>query len=155
MLEELNENRHGYFQIDENGEVFFSYDEISDEQEKIYSERYGDVLKKIAGYLRESTEESCSMKNPYDESLHEIYAAFEKKYGLNGEKLMSAEEIEKARKTGEYPYYSPSDKPDEFPKFEEIWQKHREYDRQIGEYREKCRKTALEMFTRYFDALVD
>ena len=155
MLEELNENRHGYFQIDENGKVIHSFDEISDEQEKIYSERYGDMLKIIARYLRESTEENCSMKNPYDDALHEIYAAFEKKYGLTGEKLMSTEEREKARKTGEYPYYSPSDVPAEFPEFEEIRQKHLEYDVKIRVHREKVRKVALDMFAKYFDTLVD
>ncbi len=155
MLEELNKNRHGYFQIDENGKVFHSNAEISDEQEKVYSERYGNMLKEIARYLRESTKECCSMKNPYDEALHEIYDAFEKKYGLTGEKLMSEEERKKAKETGEYPYYSPRNVPDEFPEFEEIRQKHYEYRVKIWVHMKKCREIALKKFAQYFDTLVD
>ncbi len=155
MLKELNENRHGFFPIDENRKVIHLKGNITDEQEKIYNERYGEMLKKIARYLRESSEEGCSMKNPYNEALREIYDAFTKKYGLTGEKLMRDEERKKAEETGEYPYYSPSDKPDEFPEFEEISRKHREYDVKIWVHRRKCREIALNMFAKYFDTLVD
>ena len=154
MIEELNEMRNGFFLLDENGEQvadFETMSNVNNENESIYEERYSNLLSKIVYLFRESRDETCSMKNPYAEEHLKILSGFWDKYGIFGEKMESKEN----RKKGSVHMHSPEELPEEYPGFDELDKKYREYECKREEYMEQCLKEALDLFSKYFNMLVD
>ena len=110
------------------------------------------ILDKMIFLWRESGEETCSQKNPYDEEFHKAALEFDEKYGFLGEKLQTKAEVEEARKRGgghrvHFMY--------ELPKYKEIYDLYMDEERKLDEYREQCQMEALDMLKEYFYLLWD
>ena len=58
------------------------------------------ILDKMIFLWRESKEETCSLKNPYEAEYDKASDEFHKKYGDFGFKLQTEEELEANRKRG-------------------------------------------------------
>ena len=58
------------------------------------------ILDHMIFLWRESNEETCKRKNPYDEEYGKAYKEFVKRYGLFGEKLQTEEELKESQKHG-------------------------------------------------------
>lgn len=114
-------------------------------------EEWDKILDKMIFLFRECCEDTCSRKNPYEDEYLKAFAEFEKKYGFFGEKLETPKEKELNKNTGCHAFHSMS----ELPEYEEINRKYTEYNRELDEYREKCRIEAMELFTKWLPYLWD
>lgn len=63
-------------------------------------EEWNKILDHMIFLRRESEEETCGRKNPYDKEYDAASKEFDDKYGFLGEKLQMEAELEKNRKRG-------------------------------------------------------
>ena len=110
-------------------------------------EKWNEILDRMIFLLGEMDEESCSVKNRYEEEWENAYQEFEEKYGLFGEKLLTEEE----QKASSRRAYLPGD----LPEYKEISEKHMNEEIEIGKYRVKCKNEFFELFSEYFYDLWD
>ena len=109
------------------------------------------ILDKMIFLWRESREETCSRKNPYEEEYDKAFAKFHKEYGFWGEELQSEAELEENKKRGVRTVHYM----DELPEYKEIYDLYYAEERKMEEYREQCRDEALDMLKEYFMSLWD
>lgn len=87
----------------------------------------------------------------YDEDCPaQTDAQFRRKYGFFGEKAKSPSELEKEEVSGGRRMYFPSDFPDLYPTYDELYEKWSDSYDEICEYRNECRKEFFELFSEYF-----
>lgn len=115
-------------------------------------EKWNKILDRMIFLWRESTEDFCSKKNPYDEEYHKAHDAFEEKYGLFGKKLQTEEEREKCKQRGggcrvHHMY--------ELPEYKAISDKYFAEEYKIDAYRVECKNEALDLLKEHFFALWD
>jgi hypothetical protein len=115
-------------------------------------EEWDKLLDHMIFLWRESDEETCTKKNPYEEEYHKAHGEFEDKYGFWGEKLQTEEELEENRKRGggRTIHFMK-----ELPEYKEISDKYFEEEKKIEDYRSKCKNEALDLLKEHFYALWD
>lgn len=139
MLQVYKENRHGSpacLETSSDGDPHAAWDTI---------------LNRLLFLLSEMDEEKCSKKNPYEVDWGNIQKEFEDKYGFFGEALLTEEEKEESRRTGSTRWHLPS----ELPEYQETLEKWRNSEREIEEYRDKCKDEAFQIIGKYFWNLWD
>lgn len=109
------------------------------------------ILDHMIFLWRESNEETCERKNPYDEEYGKAYKEFVKRYGLFGEKLQTEEELKESQKHGSRTMHFM----DEISEFKEISEKYFAEDKELGKYRERCKNEAMDLLKEHFFALWD
>lgn len=113
--------------------------------------RWSLILRKIAHLLRESNEDTCSLKNPYEKEYDKALEEFSKTYGVLGRKLLTKEEREKEKKE----HVKISHTLNDVPKYREIVENYFEYEKKIAKYRSDCKTKAIKLFNKYFWDLWD
>lgn len=114
-------------------------------------EEWNKILDRMIFLWRETNEETCTMKNPYEEEYMNAFTEFIEKYGLFGEKLQTEDEQETARKSGMRRFHSMK----ELPEYKEICDKYSNEEDNIKKYRTKSKDEALDMLKEYFYCLWD
>ena len=130
MLQHLKDNRHGspgYLGENyTNEDGILVNDTCHDEWDKI--------LDRMIFLWRETDEETCSKKNPYEDEYMKAFSEFDKKYGFLGEKLQTKAELEENKKRGGGGTIHFMD---EIPEYKEIFEKHREEDEKLEKIQER------------------
>lgn len=114
-------------------------------------EEWNGILDRMIFLWREAKEETCTMKNPYEEEYMKAFVEFKEKYGTFGEKLQTEAERKRTRETGSRRVHFM----DELPAYKEIYDKYHEEESRIEKYREKSQGEALDMLKEYFYYLWD
>ena len=148
MLQDLRDNR--------SGSPGYLGDNYTNEEGILVNDtchaEWDKILDKMIFRWRESREETCSRKNPFEEEYDKAFDEFYEKYGVLGEKLQTEAELEENRKRagGGTIHFM-----DELPEYKDIFEKYRAEERKLEEYREKCKNEALDMLKEYFYSLWD
>lgn len=110
------------------------------------------ILNRMIFLWRESNEDTCSRKNPYEKKYLKAAAAFHRKYGILGEKLQTKEELADNKKHGGGgTVHSMS----EFPEYAEILKLYNQEEQKLEEYRSECKDEALNLLRQHFFDLWD
>ena len=160
MIEEVRIKRFGIpnvlmekvgrsYNVDFQKDYFNLPKDVQDKIEKKANSKWDEILSKMVFLLREVNEDTCSKKNPYEEEYYKAREEFTTKYGDFGEKLLTKEDKEHAKKTGSCRAYFMY----ELPEYTEIHNKYFEEEGKIYEYREACQREGLEMFVNWFSYL--
>ena len=127
MLQDLRDNRHGspgYLgENNTNDKGILVNDTCHDEWDKL--------LDHMIFLWKESAENTCTRKNPYEEEYDKAHAEFTDKYGLLGEKLQTEEELEENRKRGGCTMHFMR----ELPEYKEISEKYHAEELELDTYR--------------------
>lgn len=115
-------------------------------------EEWDKILDKMIFLWRESQEETCSRKNPYETEYDKAADEFHKKYGFFGDKLQTEAELEENKKRGGGGTVHFMD---ELPEYRDIYEKRQAEERKLEAYREQCKNEALDMLKEYFYFLWD
>lgn len=148
MLQNLKDNRHGspgYLGTNYTNEDGIL---VNDDCHAAWDE----ILNRMIFLWRESNEDTCQKKNPYEEAHMKNFEEFNEKYGFLGEKLQTKEELEENKRRGgggTVHFMS------EIPEYRETDEKYREEEKQLEEYRSQCKDEAMDMMKKYFFALWD
>lgn len=116
-------------------------------------EEWDKILERMIFLWRETDEDSCSKKNPYEEEHSKAFDGFHDKYGLFGSKLQTEKELEvenKKRGGGGIVHFM-----NELPEYKEISEKYDEEQKRLEEYRRSCKDEAIDMLKKYFYDLWD
>ena len=135
------DNRHGTPIVIED---YKTNDKESDERNE---KKWNEIVDRMIFLLGEMDENTCQKKNPYDDDSHRIYDEFSEKYGMFGEKLNPPEEKDKKFITMHFP--------SELPEYHDTMEKWYAAEREIEEYRSKCKDDFFELFSKHFYALWD
>ena len=147
MLQDMREKRLGSptylgkFYTNEKGIV------VNDECHKEWDE----LLERMIFLWRESLQETCTRRNPYEEEYWKAHDEFEKIYGQLGEKLQTEGEREEKRKSGKMREHFM----DELPMYKDISDKYFEEERAIEDYRINCKDEAMDLLKEHFFSLWD
>ncbi len=148
MLQDMRDNRHGspsYLGENyTNADGILVNDTCHDEWDKL--------LDHMIFLWRESAEDTCTRKNPYEEEYDKAHAEFTDKYGLLGEKLQTEEELEENRKRGGgcTMHFM-----DEIPEYKDISDKYNTEELELDTYRLGCKNEAMDLLKKHFYALWD
>ena len=145
LIEEAR-NSHN---IDPSEDFYSIPEELLDEIEKEAANKWDNILSQIVFLLRESDEDTCSKKNPYEEEYNKAREEFATKYGDFGEKLLTDEDKEHAKETGGRRAYFLYD----VPEYREIYNKYIEEQQKLWKYHEACQKEGLDLFVKWFSYL--
>lgn len=110
-------------------------------------EEWDNILTEMIYLWRETSENTCSRKNHYEEEFNKSSDEFHKKYGLFGEKLQTEEE----KQNGRHVLHFMS----EVLEYSEISEKYRSEEKQLMNYYEQSKDKACDMLKKYFFDLVD
>lgn len=166
MLQEFKDNLHGFpIELElqyckDNNLNFDDYccgandpktQEIQDNMHNWAEQKWNEILDHMIFLFKECDEDQCSLKNKYEEEWIAATKKFTDKYGLFGEELLSNEEKERSKNTGYTAIHTMS----EIEEFKDIVNKHMKEEQKINQYREKCKKEALSLFSKYINNLWD
>lgn len=115
-------------------------------------EEWDKILDKMIFLWRESREESCSLKNPYEEEYTKAFVEFYERYGILGEKLQTEDELKENQKRGGGGTVHFMD---ELPEYKEIDDVYSTEERKLEKYREQCKNEAFDMLKEHFYSLWD
>ena len=146
VLIEESRNSHN---IDDSVDFYSIPEELLDEIEKEAANKWDEILSKMVFLMRESNEDTCSKKNPYEEEYNKAREEFAVKYGDFGEKLLTEEDKEYAKQTGGKKAYFLCD----VPEYREIHNNYIEEEQKLWEYHETCQKEGLDLFVKWFSYL--
>ena len=117
--------------------------------------RWVDILNKLIYLLDEMNEDTCSMKNPYEKEWWSYHIKFDKKYPNHGNELKTEEELVEEKRTNTILHVGPERDPDFGKTYRVVVEKYLNYDKQIADYRDKCKNEFFELFSKYFWYLGD
>lgn len=148
MLQHMKDNRHG--------SPSFLGENYTNEEGFMVNDtchvEWDEILDRMIFLWKETDENTCSKKNPYEEEHSKTHDEFTERYGFLGEKLQTKEELEENRKrSGRGTVHFM----DELPEYKEISDKYREEERRLEQYRNDCKDKAMDMLKMYFFALWD
>ena len=148
MLQDLRDNRYGSPGF--LGENYENEDGIL--VNDTCHEEWNKILDRMIFLWRESNENTCTKKNPYEEEHSKAYEEFTEKYGFFGEKLQTAEELEAncKRGGGGTVHFM-----DELPEYKEISDMYMAESKKLDEYRSASKDGAMDMLKEYFFCLWD
>lgn len=148
MLQDMRENRVG--SLGYLGENYTNDEGIS--VNDMCHEEWNKILDRMIFLWRESKEDTCTQKNPYEEEHDKASREFREKYGFLGEKLQTEAELEENRKRGGGGTIHFMD---ELPEYKEISDHYFAERKRLEEYRSKCKDEALDLLKEHFYALWD
>ncbi|MCM1257958.1 MAG: hypothetical protein NC307_08915 [Roseburia sp.] len=148
MLQNLKDNRHG--SPDFLGENYTNDEGIL--VNETCHEEWDKILDRMIFLWKESDEDVCSKKNPYEDEYSKASDEFAEKYGFWGERLQTEEQLEENHKRGGGGTIHFMD---EVSEYKEISDKYREEEQKLEQYRNECKDEALDMLKKYFFALWD
>lgn len=160
MLESIKNNRVSfpsvlleegmeYYGLKSVDEYNAASEELRDKVDAYGDEKWGEILSEMIFLLREANEDTCSKANPYEKEYHRVSEEFREKYGEWGEKLLTKEEKENAKKSGSNPVYLPA----HLSEYKEISELYFNEEHKISEYQAQRKDKALEMFSKWFYSL--
>ena len=126
-----------------------SFNPTEEESENAFR-KWDEILERMIFLLDEMNEDRCSMKNPYEQEMDRIKKQFRKKYGFYGDKAVNPAVLDEEEESEGSRMYFPSDFPDLYPTYSELRDKWIKSDKEIFEYRDKCRKEFFALFSEYF-----
>ena len=109
------------------------------------------VLDRMIFLWKESSEHTCSKKNPYEETHRKAFEEFTRRFGLLGEKLQTSEEREETAKYGTRRMHFMG----ELPEYKEISDRYMEAEKELDAYRKNCKDEALDLLKEHFFSLWD
>ena len=115
-------------------------------------EAWDRILDRMIFLWRETDEETCSKKNPYEDEYMKALDEFTEQYGILGEKLQTPEELEANRKRGGGGTVHFMR---EIPKYAEISEKHMAEEIKLEQYRRECKDEVMDLMKEYFFSLWD
>lgn len=127
------------------------YDENGILRNDTCHEEWNKILDRMIFLLQEMNEDTCKKKNPYEEEYMKQWDVFEKEYGFFGEKLLTDEEKETAKQTGNTRWHMMN----ELPENQELSKKYLEEEKKLFTYRDECKNEFFELFSKYFWNLWD
>lgn len=148
MLEYLKNNRHGspgYLGENYTNEDGYLVNDTC-------HEAWDKILDRMIFLWRETNEETCSKKNPYEAQHSIAFDEFIDKYGILGEKLQIPGELESSRKHGDgirVHFMS------ELPQYKELSEKYMAEEKKLEQYRIDCKDEVLNLMKEHFFALWD
>lgn len=148
MLQDLRDNRWG-----SSGYLGENY--TNDEgilMNDTCHEEWNNILERMIFLWRESDEDTCTRKNPYEEEHLHAFEEFIEKYGLFGEKLQTEEELKENRKRGGGGIMHFMR---EVLEYKELDDKYSEEEKRLEEYRNRSKDEAMDMLKEYFFSLWD
>ena len=93
----LMEDACKFCNVDYTKDFSSAPEDVQDKIEKEANGKWDEILTRMAFLLRESHEDTCSKKNPYEEEYNKAREEFTRKYGDFGEKLLTEEDKEHAK----------------------------------------------------------
>ena len=143
---ELNMTCEEYcsWSADENFEGY----KLREKTDEVCCRLWNGILDRMIFLLREAGEDTCSVKNPYEEENRRIHMEFSKKYGILGEKLLKPEDI---YPNGAKRLYTPAD----LPEYKETAELYLKESIKLDEYRDRCKTEAINLFNKWFWNLWD
>lgn len=161
MIAELMKNNYGVpnFLVEKYlNDNHLNEFELTDEQ---YSKKLDESLKEwnlILGKMKETfyeaRKETCSYKNKYEEEYSNAFDDYLNKYGWNGNKIKNNPYITYNNDETQFndilnnPYTM-----DKLDQYKDIYKLYHIEERKIEHHINEAKKTALEMFVKYFDDL--
>lgn len=118
-------------------------------------QRWVNILNRLIFLLNEMNEDTCSMKNIYEKDWWNYHKKFDKKYPNKGNELKTDEELDMEKRTNTWLHVGPERDPDFGYDYKEISKKYFDYEKEISEYRDKCKDEFFEIFSKYFWNLGD
>jgi len=115
-------------------------------------EEWDKILDRMIFLWRETDEETCSRKNPYEAEHMKAQAEFTNRYGVLGQKLQTPEELEAYRKRGGGGTVHFMR---ELPEYKEIAEKYMEEEQKLEQYRIECKDEVMDLMKEHFFALWD
>lgn len=112
---------------------------------------WDEILSKMIFLFHEADEITCQKKNSIEDEFFRIYDEFSKKYGHFGEKLQTEEELRENESSGSVTWHSPK----ELPEYKETLEQYDAEEKEISEYRERCKDEAFALFSKWFFYLWD
>lgn len=144
MLQHLRDNHVGSPCLDT------SYIHSIDETD--YNDSAWDgVLDNMILCWKESDDETCSMKNEFDDDYNRAFEEFSEKYGVLGEKLRTPEEIEHDEKYNVKTCHTIF----QCDGYKDITDKWLNRELEIGKYKKTMQDKALDYLKQYFNDLWD
>ena len=125
------------------------------EEDEQSSAKWNEVLDRMIFLLNEMGAGECTMTNPFERPYSRINDKFEREIGLFGEKAKDRPELMKKDKSGGRKMYTPSDFPDLYPTYKEVYEKWSACNKEIEKYREDCKNEFFKLFSEYFRDLWD
>lgn len=148
MLQNLKDNR--------NGSPSFLGENYTNDKGILVNDtchaEWDKILDRMIFLWKETDEDTCSKKNPYEDEYMKAFEEFTDQYGILGERLQTEEELEENRKRGGGGTVHFMD---ELSEYEEISDKHYEEERRLERYRNECKDEAVDLLKKYFFALWD
>lgn len=136
---------------DEDSEEYKLRVKATEECDKQWTE----IIEHLVFLLNEMDEDTCSMKNPYEEDWWNYHKAFSKKYAGRLDELKTEEEKEDEKRTHTILHIGPERDPDFGKEYKKISNKYLNYERKIYQYRDKCKNEFFKLFSKYFWDLWD
>ena len=147
MLQTLKDTRHG--SPGHLGENYTNEDGIL-VNDTCHTE-WDRILERMIFLWRESDNDNCSRKNPYEDEMDCAFRNFADKYGMLGEKLQTEEELNKNRENGNTVMHFM----DEVPEYKDIYDRYFAEEKELENYRSACKDEAIDMLKEYFYDLWD
>ncbi len=160
MLQQLRATMTGFPMDDEIAPGYWHVHTCCSEEAKEQADaearqRWEGILERMIFLLGEMDEDSCSMKNRYDDELERIKQDFTNKYGLYGDGLKTPERLEREKKCGYKLPLTPRNFPDLYPDYEELSSCWSGMEHDIYVYRMKCKDEFFALFAKHFWYLWD
>ena len=119
------------------------------------NDNWTEILEQLIFLLNEMDEDTCSMKNPYEEEWWNYHKKFGEKYSKNIDELKTSEEKEYEKQTNTILHIGPERDPKFGKDYKKICDKYIKYEHKIYNYRDKCKKDFFNLFSKYFWDLWD
>ncbi len=147
MLQYLKDNRHGspgYLGENCTSDGGFMVNDASHKE-------WDRILDRMIFLWQESSENTCSRKNPLETEYTNALETFTKEYGLFGEKLAADEEQGENSRRGTKRIHFMS----ELPEYRPVSDRYMEEEKKLAAYRERCKDEAMDLMKQHFFDLRD
>jgi len=149
MLEEFRDDLHGCPEMPGSISQRLMVDE--EDRESDAMQNWIAVLNRMIFLLRETEEETCSRKNPYEGEYFRAWEEFDQKYKPDQEE----ENQPKGRFGGRSKKIRCLHFPEEAEEYRELAGKYRNAETELAQYRMDCKNEAMELFSKWFYDLWD
>lgn len=149
MLENFRDDLHGCPEMPGSISQRLVVDEEDRESDDM--RKWIAVLNRMIFLLRETDEETCSRKNPYEEEYFQAWEEYGDQYGT-----FDDEQIHPGIQINGHPLKTVRLRfPEEAEEYREIAEKYRNTETEIAQYRMDCKNEAMELFSKWFYDLWD